>query len=451
MTAERAGPAAQRLDDDLVPVEARGSLLQRIWRSNLARHGIILTSAMVLTGALDYAVNLVVGRWLAPVEFGEFISVMAVVQLLTLLGIAIRMVVAFNVAEITAGVNFWPGVADFVQDAWRWAWRWGAVATVAGALATPAVASVLRLPSYAPLLAVAPMLLLLFLRETAFGALQGIQAFGRLGAAQVVQAVLRLALTFGLLWGLRGVTSAVTAQPLAAVACVALTFWWLRPQFQFPSDAHLRSVSWRYAISTVLGLCVFGLMSNADALLVRRIFDARVAGDYGPVVTLAKVSLFLPWAIGLVIFPKVARRKAAGRDARPLLLFGLAAALTPGLVLTGLYLAVPGLLVRLLFGAAYTDPGVVLALASLAATLFAGVHIWINYALSLERKQYVYVLALIVLWQVAAMLTFGRRGLVPMVMTSLVASIAGNLAGFLTTRTSAPALAGAPSAGGTSG
>jgi O-antigen/teichoic acid export membrane protein len=420
----------------------RDSLLQRIWRSNLARHGIILTSAMVLTGALDYAVNLVVGRWLEPVEFGVFISVMAVVQLVTLLGISIRMVVAFHVAEITAGTDFWPGIADFVQGAWRWAWRWGAIATAVGALATPLIASALMLPAYAPLLAVAPLLLLLFLRETAFGALQGIQAFGRLGAAQVVQAVLRLGLTFVLLWMVRGVTWAVMAQPLAAVACIALTLWWLQPQFMYPSDARLRTVSWPYAVSTVLGLGVFGLMSNADALLVRRLFDGRVAGDYGPVVTLAKISLFLPWAIGLVIFPKVARRRASGRDARPLLLFGLGAALAPGLALTGIYLVVPGGLVTLLFGAAYADPGIVLALASLAATLFAGVHIWINYALSLERKGYIYVLAVLVLWQFAGMLIIGRRGLVPMVLVNLAASLAGNVAGYLTTRSPSPLTAG---------
>lgn len=438
------GPAARvGATVEAEPIAAApGTLLQRLRRSTLVWHGIILTSAMVLTGALDYAVNLVAGRWLAPVEFGVFVAVMAVVQLVTLLGIAIRMVVAFHVAELTAGPSCWADIADFVQGAWRWAWTWGGIATVIAAATAPLIARVLSLPGWAPLLAVAPMLLLLFLRETAFGALQGIQAFGRLGGAQVVQAIIRLGLTFALVSLARRATSAALAQPIAAIGCVAISLWWLRPQFKFPSDARRRRVTWPFAFSTVLGLGVFGLMSNADALLVRRLFDGHVAGDYAPVVTLAKMSLFLPWAIGLVIFPKVAKRRAEGRDVRPLLLFGLATALAPGLVLTGLYLLVPGFLVRLCFGPAYPDPGVVLALASLAATLFAGVHIWINYALSLARKGYVYGLALIVLGQLAGMATVGRRGLVPMVLVSLAASLVGNLAGFLATRTAGPAVAG---------
>jgi len=74
-----------------------------------------------------------------------------------------------------------------------------------------------------------------------------------------------------------------------------------------------------------------------DALFVKRFYSPQVAGDYGTVVTLAKVSLFLPWAVGIVLFPKVTKRRAAGKDPRPILLLSLVAALLPGLGITALY------------------------------------------------------------------------------------------------------------------
>jgi len=52
--------------------------------------------AMILAGALDYGVNVVAGRWLPPDEYGIFVSVTAIVQVLLLLSVGIRMVVAFT-------------------------------------------------------------------------------------------------------------------------------------------------------------------------------------------------------------------------------------------------------------------------------------------------------------------------------------------------------------------
>jgi O-antigen/teichoic acid export membrane protein len=401
------------------------------WRSAGARDGLILSAAMILAGALDYLVNVLAGRRLDPVEFGVFISVMAIIQVVTLLAIAIRMVVAFYTAE--SAVHGGPGAGALVHHVWSWSWRWGLLATGIMALSSPLLAHALRLPDAWPLWAATPIVMVLFLREAAFGTFQGLQAFGALGILQVVQAALRVVLTGAVLLAGSAAAGVIGAQALAGFGCVAAAAWWLRSRSRAVPGRVQRQVSWHYSISTVGGLALFGLLSNSDALFVRHFFSPEVAGDYGPVVTLAKVSLFLPWAIGLVLFPKVARRRAQGRDPRPLLLVALAAALAPGLAITAVYLAVPGLLVRTVFTGAYPDPGIALGLASLAATLFAGVHIWLNYALSLEQKAYVYVLAGILLFQALGMYLFGRDGVVQMTLVMVTTGLAANVAGYATT------------------
>jgi ABC-type xylose transport system permease subunit len=122
-----------------------------------------------------------------------------------------------------------------------------------------------------------------------------------------------------------------------------------------------------------------------------------------------------------------------GRDARPILLLALVAALAPGLVLTIFYYLFPGRLVRIIFTGAYANPGIVLALASLAASLYAGLNIWLNYALSLERPAFIYALVGVLVWQGLGMFMFGRESLVHMTLVMVSAGVMGNLAGFITT------------------
>src|SRR5262249_47178690 len=149
-------------------------------------------------GALDYAVNVIAGRWLEPVDFGVFVSITALTQILLAVSMAIRIVVASCTAQ--RGVPGAPAgqVATFVSGAWRWSWRWGLVATAAAALASPLLASPLGYPDPWPLSAVCLMVFVVFTRQTTYGALQGLQSFTTLGLVQVLRAAVRLLLAVGL-------------------------------------------------------------------------------------------------------------------------------------------------------------------------------------------------------------------------------------------------------------
>jgi len=150
------------------------------------------------------------------------------------------------------------------------------------------------------------------------------------------------------------------------------------------------------------------------------------------VVTLAKISLFVPLAVGIILLPEAVQRQATGRDPRPILLLSLAGALAPGLFLTVFYFLFPGYVVKFIFTDAYANPGIVLGLASLAASLYAGLNIWLNYALSLERPAFIYALVGVLVGQAAGMFLFGRESLVHMALVMVSAGALGNLAGFFT-------------------
>jgi len=218
---------------------------------------------------------------------------------------------------------------------------------------------------------------------------------------------------------------------MAVVLLFAL--WLLRPQFADHGGVDAREVSWHYSAHTLLGLAAFAILANMDALFVKHFYSPSAAGDYGPVVTLAKMSLFIPLALGIVVLPKATQRRASGRDPRPILLLALAATLLPGFALTAIYFLYPHFIVRTIFTAAYTNPGLVLGMANLAASTYAGLNIWLNYALSLKRLLFIYILMGVLICQGAAMYFFGRDNILHMTIVMATAGLAGNLAGFITT------------------
>src|SRR6266705_1897912 len=130
--------------------------LLTLFRSMGVRDSLVMAMAMGLAGVLDYAVNVVAGRWLVPIEYGVFIAVAAVMQVLAQLTNAIRNVVAFYTAEVSLHRDGAQGVSAFVQRAWRWGWRWGLLATAAMILISPPLAHALRLPNTWPLWAASP-------------------------------------------------------------------------------------------------------------------------------------------------------------------------------------------------------------------------------------------------------------------------------------------------------
>jgi O-antigen/teichoic acid export membrane protein len=389
--------------------------------------------AMALAGGLDYGVSVLAGRWLVPVEYGIFIAVAAILQVLAQLTNTIRNVVAFYAAELSAQRNASRGLAAFVQSSWQWSCLWGLLATAVMAILSPTLAGTLRLPNAWPLWAASPVLLLFFVRTVTDGALQGLQDFRGFGAVQVVQSLLRLIFAAGLIWLGCQAVGAIIALPLAMAGVLTLALWLIRPHFQDRAGAVARRVSWSYSSHTLLGLAAFALLSNMDALFVKHFFSPSAAGNYGPVVTLAKMSLFIPLAMGIVLFPKATKRRASGRDPRPILLLALGATLLPGFALTGVYFLFPESLVRTIFTAAYANPGIVLGMANLAASLYAGLNIWLNYALSLNRLTFIYILVGVLVWQGVGMFFFGRDSLLHMTLVMVSAGLVGNVAGFATT------------------
>lgn len=404
------------------------AIIDRARHSADIQDSMVMSIAMVLAGGFDYLTNLISGRWLAPEQFSIFVTVSAILQILLYATNVIRNVVAYYVADLSSREDQ-EGVSLFFGRMWRWAWRYGLASTALFALLSIPLARWLNFGTPLPLWAAALALLLLFLRPVTDGTLQGNQAFWALSAVQLGQALIRLGFTVVLLlvgWQAFG---ALLALPLATSAACILALWYLRDvQAATATGQHPTEVSWRYSLFTLVGLVAYALLVNMDAIFVRAAFSAELSGDYGPVVTLGKINLFLPLGLGMALFPKVIERQQNNQNPVPLLLLTLGAVSATGLTLTLLYFWIPGQLVGVIFGTDYANPGRLLGYVGLATTLFAATNLWLQFALAQKRSLYVILLAVIVGAQALLFWLYGTT-LVAVGFILAGTGLAANLAG----------------------
>lgn len=402
--------------------------LQTLLRSGDARDGALMAGATLVAGAFDYLVLLVAGLLLPNAAAIAFLAVMNLLKIGEQATWVIRNVAAYYTAELAIRPEAQARIGAFLRDRWRWAWRWGLLVAGLFILAAPLTNQLINANSTPAVMAAGVALLLFFVRPVTDGTLQGTQNFLGLGGVVVLQAVLRFGLTAVLIWLGLELVGAVLALPLAAGLALLLALWLLRGYFRAPRSAAAQKVSLRYSSLTLIGLLSFALLVYSDAILVNRLFPEAIAGQYTPINVLARINLFVPLALGLVLFPKATQRHALGLDARPMLLLTLAATLLPGLGLTAVYFLFPDPIVDLVFRGQYAAPGALLGWVGLATTLFAGVNIWLNYALSLGKRPFVFLLALIAIGQIAAIVLLAHT-LTILAIVLVAAGLLANLAG----------------------
>lgn len=392
-----------------------------------------MAGAMVIAGGFDALVSILSGRWLGKEQFAVFVAVTAILQIAVHLTNVIRNVTAFYTAELTVLPTSDSAIQTFLRKNWRWAWRWGILATAVALLLSPFISNFMKIDSPWPFFAASLALLMLFVRPVTDGTLQGIQQFIGLGTVQVLQSALRLVFAAVLIMAGLQAFGAMLSLPLATTTAMLVAVWFLRSYFKYPDiEVPVPSISIRYSAYTLVGLLSFALLVNIDAIVVKRFFSETVAGDYATVVTLGKINLFATLGIGMVLFPKTTQRHAAGRDPRPVLVLALIATFLVGAFLTVAYFLASGLIVQTIFTDIYADPGIVLGLVGIATTLYAGISIWLNYALSLDRHSFVFGLAVLVVLVILAMGLY-HESLVAIASIMIAAGIAGNLIGAVTT------------------
>lgn len=252
---------------------------------------------------------------------------------------------------------------------------------------------------------------LAFIVPIAQGAIQGLQSFTSLGINLMLHGVSKLGfgvLCVGLGWAVLGAVQALLIATLLIlfVGLVQLRRalrhrhprsreeipWW-EQAFTWVSDGMnecwmILRKPWgfsSYAVMVALSVMAYTSLTNVDIVLAKHYLSPLGAGYYAIAAMVSRSVLFLPMALSMVLFPKVAHATAMGEDARLL----LRQVMTLTALLSGsacaVCLAFPATIIRWVAGTVYPETVPLTRALALAMACMAVSNLVLVYALAARR------------------------------------------------------------------
>ena len=385
--------------------------------------GLYLFIATFVANALAYGYQVVMARLLRPEEYAVLTALFGILILESISSQVIQSATAKLAASYRARDDE-PALHAFVR---RWAVRVGGGAAAVGllvALLSGAIAGALALPSLSvALLGLTLFLALLF--TFGLGLLQGLARFVWMGSALIAQAGARLAVGVALVLAGLGVDGAFTAATAAIAISLVVVAVPLLPLLRAARGStvqhELGTAETRFFALSAVVLLAYAALTNIDAVLARSLLRPEDAGAYAGAITMGKIVLFAPIAIGFLLLERTARAHARGEDTDRALYLALAFVLATSGLVAAAYILVPEFLVPIVVGSQYPETAKIVGTYGVAALANALLNLWIAYFIGRGEMRVGLLLAVAVVAEVVLLLTSATD---PLAMARIVLIVA---------------------------
>jgi O-antigen/teichoic acid export membrane protein len=366
-----------------------------------------LLAATTVANVLGFGYQLVMARLLTAQQYAILIALFGVLILESISSQVIQSATAKLAAQYRARDEE-GALHQFVR---RWSIR-VAIAMAGLALLIVALSGPISGALALPAISVAILGASLFfagMLTFALGLLQGLARFGWMGSVLIVQAGSRLVLgvAFVLLGlGVNGAFAGAAAAIAVSVLVASLPLApLLRAARRSTAIVELGGDETRFFAFAAVVLLAYAALTNVDAVLAPAILSAADAGTYAGAVTLGKIVLFAPIAVGFLLLERTARAHAQGEPTeRPLFVaLGLVAA-TSGVAALA-YVIAPAFFVNVVVGSQYPATVAVAPIYGIAALSNAFLNLWISYFVGRGEMRVGLILALAVVVEIALLLT----------------------------------------------
>ena len=366
-----------------------------------------LLAATTIANVLGFGYQLVMARLLTAEQYAILIALFGILILESISSQVIQSATARLAAQYRARDEE-GALHQFVR---RWSVR-VAIAMAGLALIVVALTGPISSGLALPAVAVTFLGVGLFFAGTltfALGLLQGLARFGWMGSVLIVQAGSRLLigvalvlLGFGVNGAFAGAAAAIAVSVLVAAVPLAPL---VRAARRATAIVELGSEETRFFALAAVVLLAYAALTNVDAVLAPAVLSPAESGTYAGAVTLGKIVLFAPIAVGFLLLERTARAHARGEPTeRPLFLaLGLVLA-TSGLAALA-YVVAPAFFVNLVVGSQYPATVAVAPIYGIAALSNALLNQWISYFVGRGEMRVGLILALAVVVEVVLLLT----------------------------------------------
>jgi O-antigen/teichoic acid export membrane protein len=363
----------------------------------------IMLAATVITNGANYLYSLIMGRQLGPELFGEFTALLGILMILSVATQSVQTVVARYVTSLSAELGHAATLA-FARRILGRLTLFGIGAFVVWIPLSWPLARVLQIDTAAPVIAAGAALILGFSLPVLWGLYQGEQRFAHLGSNMIIVSVGRLLIGVPLVVLGASVAGAIGALAISTAIAFAAAYPSLRGSARLKERVGppARTLV-AYGLPTTAGLAAWTLLTNLDVVFVKASATATEAGYYGAAATIGKIPLFLPIALGLVIFPMAAARHAAGQDSRMLVRRTGQVVVATSIFIVAVAAVEADLALRVMFGSEFVPADELVVPVVAAMCCFALTNVLLFYYLSVHRMSFPAVLFGAVLVQVVAL------------------------------------------------
>jgi O-antigen/teichoic acid export membrane protein len=376
----RPGPgdtAEGRLPDGLV------ARVQWLRSSRFVRQNLVLFVGGLVAGIGGFVYHSIAGHLMGPSLYGDVVSLIALYAVFTTPTLIIVVVLARYAASLVAAGTTDP-IRYLVVRSSQFTIVPSVLIIVAGFLLAVPTADFLHLHSPVPVVWTGIGIAVFWQVGIPRGILQGIQNFTGLSANLSLEMVVRCASLAILLAAGAGVAGATIAVLAGVTFAYLIGLYALRAQLRAGGKrAALRSMV-GFSLTAAAGTLGIVLLYNLDVILAKHYLGQHDGGIYGSLNKIGTILYFLTLSVSQVLFPRVV--EALANNNHP----GRILALSAGIVgLLGAFAllvfgVLPGLVVRLLFGGAFSDGqnyvflvgviGLTLSLNNLLVQFFMAAH-----------------------------------------------------------------------------
>ena len=335
--------------------ETAGGPLRRagrtLWSYSAARGGMVFVGASIAVGLSNFVFHVVLSRLLGPSGYGALGALLNVTAVLTIPLAAVQVTVAQSVARRPDPSDA-PPLGRLL--------RMSALAALIGVgvwlAATPTIDRFFHLHTPGATIVLGLWLIPTLPAAVMEGVLLGQRRFRVVGIGQLLGGGLaRLAAGVVLVELGMGVLGGVFATVFAGLVILAVYSAALRSTLGRRGRFVPRAGD---AMLSVTSLGGAALLTSIDVWLARHFLSAESAGLFTAAATAGRIALFLPGAITLVYFPRLAASGGRGSEARKVLARATGLVAGVGFAIAGLVALFAGLAVSVLFGPAFAHASV---------------------------------------------------------------------------------------------
>jgi len=267
--------------------------------TSLARAGVLLGVASVLSNALGYGLTVLLTRSFGPAEYGALGALLGVGLIGGIPAGALTYVLARRTAaaELPTGANERAGLRLSIT-----------VGAVVGGLVivlSPVADAFFHLGSPWPALWLGVMLLPYSVQGALLGGLLGHERYAAFAAGQLLTALTRFAAGVVTALLTLSVAGAMAALAVGTFAAAAGLWWMCGPaSWSVPGRSRDLLADLARACSAIAGVIV---LSNVDLLLARHFLSRQESGAYALAALFGKACLWGAQFVPALVFPRLAR------------------------------------------------------------------------------------------------------------------------------------------------